>query len=147
MQLSASRESWWLKLNQCKKKVCQTSLWGKEDSVCKLELTGAGWKSCFLKFKQKIKFCSFGVSAWEKSNVENWQSRLNKIFLFPVYFPPLGKLWWVGMLLPYWWGGKKGKIVRGLLQGVEAFCFLIYRKKKKDHFSAISQGRSYLKHS
>lgn len=70
MQLSASRDSWWLKLNQCKKKVCQTSLWGKEDSVSKSELTGAGRKSCFSKFKQKIKFCSFGVSAWEKSYIK-----------------------------------------------------------------------------
>lgn len=52
---------------------------------------------------------------------------LNKIFLFPIYFPPLGKLWWVGVL--YVWGGKKRKFVRELLQGVEAFCFLIYRKK------------------
>lgn len=28
------------------------------------------------------------------------------------------------------WGDKKGKFVRQLLQRVEAFCFLIYGKKK-----------------
>lgn len=47
-------------------------------------------------------------------------------------FPSLFSTSWqvvMGWCVIDWWGGKKGKFVRELLQGVEAFCFLIYRKK------------------
>jgi len=46
-------------------------------------------------------------------------------------------------LLPCRWGGKKGKFVRELLEGVEAFRFLIYRKNY--HFFSCLPRQKFFK--
>lgn len=129
---------------KARRKVPSFYLEGGRNLVNKLELRGMGRKSWFgvsffsFYFLLLLRFSvHFGCQLEEKvGRIGNkycgsldW--RKSSFSLFISYL--LSGMCWCDELglLPCWWGWRKGKVYE---RGVEAFCLLIYRKKRKWSF-------------